>query len=499
MGKILRELIADLRDKDVQGKQDLEIRGIACDSRKVEEGFLFVCIPGFNFDGHTFIPEALKRGASALMVEKKVALTGKVTLVKVPNTRYALSILANRFYDYPSRKLRLIGVGGTNGKTTTTYLVKAIMEEAGKKMALLGTIAYQWGPKIQPASWTTPPSLELQGMFKKLVEEDFNGVVMEVSSHALVLDRVAGCEFDVGVFTNFSQDHLDFHQTMEDYLEAETQLFRLLSQPAEGHKEKKAVINIDSPYAEHIIKNTQVEILTYGIEQEADIRAHNISSSREGLRFTVITPGGESLINFSLPGKHNVYNILAAIGVGISEGISLEKMRVALAKVKNVPGRFEFIDCGQPFNLVVDYAHTPDALQKALETARELTREKVIVVFGCGGERDRTKRPLMGEVAARMSDITILTSDNPRGEDPLEITKEIEAGVKKVRPSSDYLIIEDRFEAIKKALSLARDGDLVLIAGKGHENEQIVKDKKMPFNDKDVVKRLLKEKRIPLG
>ena len=372
MGKVLRELIADLRDKNVQGEQDLEVRGIACDSGKIEEGFLFICIPGLNFDGHTFIPEALRRGASALVIEKEVAPTGKATLIKVPNARYALSILANKFYDYPSRKLRLIGVGGTNGKTTTTYLVRAIMEEAGKKVALLGTIAYQWGHNIQPASWTTPPSLELQEMFKKLVEEDFSGVVMEVSSHALALDRVAGCEFDVGVFTNFTQDHLDFHQTMENYLEAETQLFRLLSQPAERPKEKRAVINIDSPYAEHIIKNTRVEILTYGIEQEADIKAHCISSSGEGLRFKVITPAGETLINFSLPGKHNVYNILAAIGVGISEGISLEKMRMALAKLKNVPGRFEFIDGGQPFKVVVDYAHTPDALQNALQTARGL-------------------------------------------------------------------------------------------------------------------------------
>ncbi len=492
MGKILRELIADLKDKDVQGRQDLEIRGLAGDSRKVEEGFLFVCIPGLNFDGHAFIPEALKRGASALVVEKEVAPTGKATLIKVPNARYALSILANRFYDYPSRKLRLIGVGGTNGKTTTTYLVKAIMEEAGKKMALLGTIAYQWGSKIQPASWTTPPGLELQGMFKKLVEEDFDGVVMEVSSHALVLDRVAGCEFDVGVFTNFTQDHLDFHQTMENYLEAETKLFRLLSQPAEEHKKKRAVINIDSPYAEHIIKNTQVEILTYGLEQEADIKAHHISSSEKGLRFKVITPAGKTPINFSLPGKHNVYNLLAAIGVGISEGISLEKMRIALAKLKNVPGRFEFIDGGQPFKVVVDYAHTPDALQNVLQTARELTRRKVLVVFGCGGERDRTKRPLMGEVAAAHSDIIILTSDNPRSEDPLWIAKEIEAGVKRIKPNDPSLIREDRQEAIKEALRLARKGDLVLIAGKGHEDYQIIQDKSYPFNDKEVVKKLLK-------
>ena len=518
MGKILRELIERLRDKNVEGSQEVEVRGITCDSRKVEEGFLFVCIPGFNFDGYTFIPEAIKNGACALMVEKDVPQRETMTVIKVPDARYALGILADRFYDCPSNKLRVVGIAGTNGKTTTTYLAGQILREAGKKTALLGTISYQLGDKVLPAPWTTPPSLELQSMFKELVEDDFDSVVMEVTSHALTLDRVAGCEFDVGVFNNLSRDHLDFHKTMEDYLEAEAKLFRLLNRSSKTRK--KAIINIDDPYAEHIIQNTTVKILTFGINQEtclradthrrADVRAYDISSSAEGLRFNVATPVGKTTICLQLPGRHNVYNALAAIGVGISEGINLNEIKGAMAKVKNVPGRFEFIDCGQPFNIVVDYAHTPDALQKVLETARELTKAKVIVVFGCGGERDRTKRPLMGEVAARMSDITILTSDNPRGEDPLEIIKEIEAGInlalsycevslrsKKGR-GCDCLIIEDRFEAIKKALSLARDGDLVLIAGKGHENYQIVKDKKMPFNDKDVVKRLLEEKRIPL-
>lgn len=493
MGEILRELIVDLKKKKVQGREDLEIRGLAADSRKVEKGFLFICIPGFNVDGHAFIPEALARGASALITEKEIKPIKGVTWIKVPNARYALSILANKFYGYPSRKLCLIGVGGTNGKTTTTYLVKVIMEEAGKKVALLGTIAYQWGSKSKPAPWTTPPSLELQIMLKKLVEEGFDGVVMEVTSHALVLDRVAGCEFDVGVFTNFSQDHLDFHQTMENYLEAETQLFRLLNQATERPKKKKAIINIDSPYAEHIIKNTQGEILTYGIERQADIKAHSIKLSGDGLRFRIITPVGEAFIESFLFGKHNVYNILAAIGVGINEGIGLKKIEAALLKLKSVPGRFEFINYGQSFKIVVDYAHTPDALQNVLRTARELTRGKVIVVFGCGGDRDQVKRPLMGEVAARYSDIIILTSDNPRSEAPSQIIKEIEVGVKRVKPCCYYLIQEDRLKAIKEALKLTEGGDLVLIAGKGHENYQIIKNKSYPFNDKEVVKRLLRE------
>lgn len=518
MGKVLKELIERLGEKNVEGSQEIEVRGVACDSRKVEDGFLFVCIPGFNFDGHAFIPEAIKKGACALVVEKDVQQREDMTVIKVPDARFTLGMLANIFYGCPSNKLRVIGIAGTNGKTTITYLVRQILIEAGKKAALLGTISYQLGDKVLPAPWTTPPSLELQSMFKELVEDGFDSVVMEVTSHALTLGRVIGCEFDVGVFNNLSIDHLDFHKTMEDYLEAEAKLFRLLNHSSKTHK--KAIINIDDPYAEHIIKNTTVEILTFGINQETclhanthrqvDIRAYDISSSLEGLKFNVATPVGKTTINLQLPGRHNVYNALAAIGVGVSEGISLNEIKEALAKAGNVPGRFERIDCGQPFNIVVDYAHTPDALEKVLETARELAKAKVIVVFGCGGERDRTKRPLMGEVAARMSDVVIFTSDNPRGEDPLEIIKEIEAGINPVfscceaslrnkkGQDCDYLIIEDRFEAIKKALSLARGGDLVLIAGKGHENYQIVKDKKMFFNDKDVVKGLLEEKRIPL-
>ncbi|MCD5400973.1 UDP-N-acetylmuramoyl-L-alanyl-D-glutamate--2,6-diaminopimelate ligase, partial [candidate division NPL-UPA2 bacterium] len=356
MGKILRELIERLRDKNVEGSQEVEVRGITCDSRKVEEGFLFVCIPGFNFDGHTFIPEAIKNGACALMVEKDVPQRETMTVIKVPDARYALGILADRFYDCPSNKLRVVGIAGTNGKTTTSYLAGQILREAGKKTALLGTISYQLGDKVLPAPWTTPPSLELQSMFKELVEDDFDSVVMEVTSHALTLDRVAGCEFDVGVFNNLSRDHLDFHKTMEDYLEAEAKLFRLLNRSSKTRK--KAIINIDDPYAEHIIQNTTVKILTFGINQEAclradthrraDVRAYDISSSVEGLRFNVATPVGKTTICLQLLGRHNVYNALAAIGVGISEGINLNEIKGAMAKVKNVPGRFEFIDCGQP-------------------------------------------------------------------------------------------------------------------------------------------------------
>jgi len=514
MAKLLKELIEDLKEKDINGNQDVEVVGIACDSRKVEEGFLFVCIAGFNFDGHVFIPEAIKKGACVLVVEKDIGPVEGITVIKVPNTRYALGILANRFYGCPSSKLRIIGITGTNGKTTTSYLIRRILKEAGKKTALFGTITYQLGDKVLTASYTTPQNLELHSMFKELVEENFDCVVMEVSSHALALDRTAGCEFDVGVFTNLSRDHLDFHKTMENYLETKTKLFRCLSPTSQKYNHlsadkagERAIINIDDPYASHIIKNTEVKILTYGIEQEADIRAYNIENLREGLKFNVTTPQGKTTIFLQLLGKHNVYNALAAIGVGIGEGISLNEIRQGLAKLKNVPGRFERIDCGQPFNVVVDYAHTPDALKKVLETARELTRKRVIVVFGCGGERDKTKRPLMGEVAASYSDIIILTSDNPRSEEPIKIIKEIERGINpalscytvalrsKKGQGRDYLIIENRFEAIKEALSLARDGDLILIAGKGHEDYQIVKDKRIPFSDRKIVQKILRREK----
>jgi len=491
MEKFLKELIEELNDKDVSGRQDVEVMGVACDSRKVEKGFLFVCVRGFNFDGHMFTKEAIKKGACALVVEKDIEPVDGITIVKVPSSRFALGLLGSKFYNWPSSKLWVVGITGTNGKTTTTYLARKILSEAGKKVALFGTIAYQLGDKVLPASTTTPQSLELQSMFKKLVEDGFESVVMEVSSHALALDRVVGCEFDAGVFTNLGRDHLDFHKTIENYLEAKTKLFRLLSQPSERYKQKRAIINIDDPYARHIIKNTKVRILTYGIIQEANIRACDISLSRGGSKFNVTTPLGKTNIHLQLPGEHNIYNALAAIGVGISAGINLDKIREAIANLENIPGRFERIEYGQPFSVIVDYAHTPDALGAVLKTARELSRSKVLVVFGCGGNRDKTKRSLMGEVAANYGDIIILTSDNPRNEDPIKIIKEIEAGIKKVKPSCNYLIIENRREAIEEALNLAQNGDLVLVAGKGHEDYQIIKDRRVPFSDKEVVGKIL--------
>lgn len=477
---ILRELIKELNYKEIKGIQELEIEGIACDSREVKQGFLFVAILGFNFDGHRFIPDAMKNGAVGLVVDRDVKVGRSLTVIKTRNTRHSLGILASRFYDHPSKNLSVIGIAGTNGKTTITYLTKEILKRAGRKTALLGTISYQLGEDVSPAPWTTPPSLELQAMLKRLVQENFDTVVMEVTSHSLELDRVVGCEFDVAVFNNLTRDHLDFHKTMENYLNAVTKLFNLLK----GNG-KYAVINVDSPYAEHIIKNTAVEVLKYGIREKADIRAYDI----EGSKFTVNTPIGTTTVHIQLPGEHNVYNALAAIGVGITQGIALEVIRDGISQLKNVPGRFERIETGQPFSVVVDYAHTPDALENVLKTARRLIRERVITVFGCGGDRDKTKRPLMGEIAAAHSDIVILTSDNPRGEDPMEIIEEVKLGIE--RSSSEYLIVEDRFEAIRTALTTAREGDMVLIAGKGHEDYQIIKDKRYHFDDREVVRKLL--------
>lgn len=481
----LRDIIADLGEYETSGNLDVNISGISSDSRQIKKGFLFAAISGFNLDGHAFISQALKAGAAALLVEKDIGCRKSVATVKVTNSRRALGLIASRFYGYPSRKLKMIGVGGTNGKTTTTYLIKGLLSKADIKTAVLGTIAYQDGNAIKPSSMTTPDSLQLQSILAKLFKANFAAAVMEVTSHALVLDRVIGCNFNVGVFTNFSRDHLDFHETMENYLEAETELFRLLN------NDQWAVINRDDAVSSHIIKNTRARALTYSIGQKADIVAHDIKFSIKKSTFKLETPLGKTSIELKLPGRFNVLNALAAVGVGITQGISLRTISEGISSVESVPGRFELVNCGQPFNVVVDYAHTDDALKNILQTVRSLCKGRIITVFGCGGERDKGKRPIMGEAVANLSDLIILTSDNPRSEDPEEIIKDIEAGIK-MTVFNNYFKISDRFDAISKALSFAQKDDLVLIAGKGHENYQVLKDKVIPFVDKEVVEKILR-------
>jgi len=484
----LNELLEVLKEKEVFGSQDVEIREIAYDSRMIKKDSLFVAIRGFRTDGHRFINEALLKGSRAVVMEKRISLGGGVTGIRVPDTRKALALLADRFYHHPSRKIRLIGITGTNGKTTTSYLIEAILTADKRRCNLLGTIAHKIGSKTIPAQLTTPESLDLQSMLASFVEKKIKYAVIEVTSHALELSRIEGVKLSIAVFTNLSIDHLDFHETMENYLEAKTRLFTRLPTKA------AAVINIDDPQSSYLKKRTLCSILTYGIEGKADIRAKGISLGLKGSSFKVKTPEGDLDINLSLPGRHNVYNALAAIGVSLLLKIPSSAIEEGLERVKNIPGRFERIDEGQDFRVIVDYAHTDDALKKVLTTCRELIKERIILVFGCGGDRDRSKRPLMGEMAAKYSDYTVITNDNPRSEEPLGIVSSIEVGMK--RAAGRYTIILDREEAIKKGIEEAGPGDMVLIAGKGHETTQTIGTQILPFDDREVARRILKKQKI---
>jgi UDP-N-acetylmuramoyl-L-alanyl-D-glutamate--2,6-diaminopimelate ligase len=466
------------------GKLNIPVRGIAYDSRRVKEGFLFLAIEGFKNDGHHFIEQAIANGATALVVQKPVAVPAGMAWIRVPDTRQALALLSTRFYDFPSRKLKLIGVTGTNGKTTTTHLLAAVYRAAGEKVGLIGTIANRIGDSILPVEHTTPESLELQQLLAEMASLAVETVVMEVSSHALALKRVAGCRFNTGVFTNVSQDHLDFHQNMDDYLRTKAILFEMLGQEDEENA-GFAVVNGDDPGADRIIAASRGKIITYGLNEKAKVKAASVEVSARGVSFHVRTPWGESRVMLKLTGLFNVYNALAALAAGGVDGLPLGSMVDALEAVPGVRGRFESIDRGQDFTVIVDYAHTPDGLENVLKTAGQLTAGKLITVFGCGGDRDRSKRPLMGEIAARYSDIPVVTSDNPRTEDPLKIIAGIEEGLRRVREPATYMVIPDRRQAIARALRLADPGDVVVIAGKGHENYQLTGTQKFPFDDRE--------------
>lgn len=466
----------------------MPVRGIAYDSRKVEPGYVFVAIEGFRTDGHLFAGEALEKGAAALVVSKPVAVPGEVPLVRVPDTRLALALLAARFYGYPGHRLKLTGVTGTNGKTTTTYLLRAVYRRAGARVGLIGTVANWIGERKIPVTHTTPESLDLQKILAEMAGAGVDTVVMEVSSHALALKRVAGCRFDTAVFTNLTQDHLDFHKDMQDYLGAKKILFE--------EAERVAVINGDDPAAPELRKACRggVRVVTYGIREKADVTAEKIDVHRKGTSFLARTPWGEAALNLKLTGSFNVYNSLAALAAGGAAGIPLAAMAAALEEVAGVPGRFELVDRGQDFTVVVDYAHTPDGLENLLRTARQICTGRLVAVFGCGGDRDRTKRPLMGEIAARGSDLPVVTSDNPRTEDPLKIIADIEEGVRKVRRPGDYVVLPDRRQAIRYAIGSASAGDVVVIAGKGHEDYQIIGTEKFPFDDREEAARALEER-----
>ena len=472
------------------GDQRVTITSLTDDSRKVEPGSLFVAVKGERVDGHDFLSSVLAAGAAAVVMEQRVPVES-IPSVRVRNSREALGILGSRFFRDPSAALRMIGVTGTNGKTTTTYIVKAMLEAASRRVGLIGTVGYLVGKELIPASHTTPGALELQGLFARMVEARLDTLVMEVSSHALALDRTAGSEFDVAVFTNLTQDHLDFHVDMESYFQAKLKLFAELGAAGATKPNKRAIINIDDPWGARILRACTVPAWTYGLRHEADLRAEDVALSAAGTTFTLCSPFGSCAIQSRLVGEHNVSNLLAAIGVVLQEGLTLDQVRSAVGAVSTVPGRFELVEAGQDFTVVVDYAHTEDALVRLLTAAQALRTGRIITVFGCGGDRDRTKRPKMGRVAVQLSDVVVLTSDNPRTEDPAAILREVEVGVKEAlaeRAHVQYQMMPDRRAAIAAAIQEAKPGDMVLIAGKGHEDYQILGTTKYHFDDREVAR-----------
>jgi UDP-N-acetylmuramoyl-L-alanyl-D-glutamate--2,6-diaminopimelate ligase len=477
------------------GDLDGLITSVTDDSRSVSSGSLFVAVKGERVDGHKYVGQAIKAGAAAIVGQDSVE-RASVPFVQVTDSRKALGLIGSRFYGDPSAQLAMIGVTGTNGKTTTTYLCKALLEHMGRRVGLIGTVAYQVGAETIPASHTTPGAVELQRLLANMNEAQLDSVVMEVSSHALAMDRTAGCEYDVAVFTNLTQDHLDYHRTMEEYFQAKLRLFTGLGQ---GKKTRqRAIVNMDDPRGVYVRAACRVPVWGYALNVSADLVAENVRLSMNGSTFTAGTPAGTFTVESRLVGEHNVCNLLGAIGVALHGGATCDQVREAVARVSNVPGRFERVSAGQDFTVVVDYAHTEDALVRLLTAAATLKTQRIITLFGCGGDRDRGKRPKMGRAAVEFSDVVILTSDNPRTEDPLTILREVEAGVREAlqgRPSVQYHMVADRREAIGTAVRLARPGDILLIAGKGHEDYQLVGTKKMHFDDREVAREAIQQLR----
>ena len=481
----LRELLSGLNTRSVAGDLDTEILGLAYDSRQVSAGDLFFAIRGTRLDGNRFMPRAISKGAAVVLSALDPVQGLAMPWVQVVDERSAMAVIAGNFYNHPTKDLHLVGVTGTNGKTTTTYIVESILNVSGKPTAVLGTIEYR-GPGFDfAAERTTPEAPDLQKLFRQIVDAGWKYAVMEVSSHAIEMKRVSGLQFEVAVFTNLSRDHLDFHHDMETYFRAKRKLFEGLDRK----KPRAMVLNIDDPRYGDLRSIAPASVISYGMQVASDIYPVRHQFGWDATDAMYKTPIGEIEVHTPLIGKPNLFNIGAAIGVGIALGIPTDAISRGIGELRHVPGRFESVNAGQSFRVIVDYAHTDDALEKVLKSAREITSGRLIVVFGCGGERDRTKRPLMGEVAARESDYAVVTSDNPRGEDPLAIIKEIEAGMK----GASYRVQPDRREAIRTAFAEAREGDTVLIAGKGHETYQTIGTTVHPFDDRTVAKELLNE------
>jgi UDP-N-acetylmuramoyl-L-alanyl-D-glutamate--2,6-diaminopimelate ligase len=485
----LQTLLSYLHDFTTYVGENPTITSIEMDSRQVKKGALFICIKGFTVDGHDFAKQAVENGAVAIIAERPLDVDAPVIVVR--DSRRAMAVLADAFYGQPTHQLHLIGVTGTNGKTTTTHIIERIARKANKKTGLIGTVHIKIGDDTYPTKNTTPESLLLQRTFKQMVDEGVDVAVMEVSSHALHMGRVHGCDYDVAVFTNLTQDHLDYHGTMEEYRNAKGLLFSQLGNRYDHRRPKFAVLNNDDPASQYYKHMTAATVITYGIEADSDIMAKRIDIVPSGMSFDLITPHGTVRVKTRLIGLFNVYNLLAAVSACLVSGIPFSVIVEAIEEISGVAGRFETVDEGQNFTVIVDYAHTPDSLENVLKTIRQFAQKKVYVVVGCGGDRDRTKRPLMAKTAVKYADVAIFTSDNPRSEEPEQILRDMEAGVSSER----YVTIVDRKEAIYYAVEQAQEGDIILIAGKGHETYQIIGDRVIDFDDRLVAREAIKERK----
>ena len=484
----LRAVISGIDGLKAKGNLDMDINAIESDSRKIKQGDLFVAIIGFETDGHKYIKQAIENGASAIMIQEgakisKADINDDVTIIMAPDTRIATAKMACNYYKNPSTKFKLIGITGTKGKTTTTFMIKSILEAQGKKVGLIGTVANYIGDKnLGESARTTPDVLELQKLFNQMVEEKIDAVVMEVSSQALKLHRVDGCDFDIAVFTNFSEDHIspNEHPDMEDYFNSKLQLIKM---------SKTSYINSDDFKVAKIKKMLpEKDIKSYGIDNETDLLAKDITITNSSVDFKVKIDGKNERVKTGIPGRFSVYNSLAAISVAAKLGANADQIKDALLNVR-VPGRSELIDNKKGLTIMIDYAHSPESLQSILSAVKSYTRGKVISVFGCGGDRDRTKRPIMGQISANTADFTIITSDNPRTEEPEEIVKQIEAGAKKTK--GRYITIVDRTEAIKYAIDMATKNDIIVLAGKGHETYQEINGVKHHYDEREIIKEVI--------
>jgi UDP-N-acetylmuramoyl-L-alanyl-D-glutamate--2,6-diaminopimelate ligase len=477
----LKYLLKGLSYTLINGCDDIDINKVEYDSREVAGKDMFVCIEGFSADGHKYAASAVEKGASVIICQKPVKGIDSATVIQVEDSRKALAIISSNYFGNPAEKLKLIGITGTNGKTTSTYMMKSILEKAGYKIGLIGTIANYIGDRKIPSHRTTPESLELHSLLSDMVKEGVDYCIMEVSSHSLSLSRVYGLNFSEGIFSNLTQDHLDFHKTFENYYEAKLMLFKTSN---------ISIINVDDQYGRKIVEDIDGKYITYGIENPSEVSASAVSMHSRGIDFKINHNGSSVEINLKLPGKYNIYNSLGSAAACLQEGISLDTIKFGLEEVL-VPGRCEIVtknyDLG--FEVIVDYAHTPDGLENILRTAREFTEGRLISVFGCGGDRDRTKRPIMGRVGSDLSDLAVVTSDNPRTEEPMAIIEDVVEGIEK----DNYIVIENRREAIKTAIEVAQKGDVIVVAGKGHEDYQILKDRTISFDEREIIRQIIKE------